>query len=52
VRHSDIGNDARAGFCLMGACQECWVWLGAGRRVRACTTLVSEGMKIYSARPA
>jgi hypothetical protein len=52
VRHSEFGDGPRAGFCLMGACQDCWVWLGADRRVRACTTLVAEGMKLYAARPA
>jgi predicted molibdopterin-dependent oxidoreductase YjgC len=48
---SEPGERARAGFCLMGACQDCWVWLGADRRVRACTTLVAEGMSIHPARP-
>jgi hypothetical protein len=52
VRHSEFGGGARAGFCLMGACQDCWLWLGPHHRVRACTTLVREGMKLYAVRPA
>jgi len=41
----------RAGFCLMGACQECWVWLGDGARCRACTTPVETGMAIFTGAP-
>ena len=26
VRDSEFGDGTRAGFCLMGACQDCWVW--------------------------
>jgi len=46
LRHSEFGDGPRAGFCLMGACQDCWVRLADGRRVRACTTLVSEGLAL------
>lgn len=46
LRHSEFGDGPRAGFCLMGACQDCWVRLGDGRRVRACTTLVSNGLAV------
>ena len=49
LRDSEFGDGPRAGVCLMGACQDCWVTLGGGdgdRRVRACTTLVSDGMTI------
>lgn len=52
LRGPECGDGACAGFCLMGACQDCWVWLGADLRARACTTLVAEGMKVYAARPA
>jgi len=51
VRHSEFGDGPRAGFCLMGACQDCWVWLAAGTRVRACTTPVADGMAILSRAP-
>jgi peptide/nickel transport system ATP-binding protein len=35
----------RAGFCLMGACQDCWVTVEGIRR-RACGTLVTPGMQV------
>ena len=35
LRGSDFSAERRAGFCLMGACQDCWVRLEDGRRVRA-----------------
>lgn len=41
----------RAGFCLMGACQDCWVQTAAGERLRACTTLAEDGMVLVSALP-
>jgi aerobic-type carbon monoxide dehydrogenase small subunit (CoxS/CutS family) len=46
LRGSDFSAERRAGFCLMGACQDCWVRLGDGRRVRACSTLLEEGQAI------
>jgi predicted molibdopterin-dependent oxidoreductase YjgC len=46
VRCSDFSAQARAGFCLMGACQDCWVRLGDGRRVRACATPLEAGMQV------
>lgn len=49
VRGSEFGDGARAGFCVMGACQDCWVALADGRRLRACTTPVVEGMQILTA---
>src|SRR5258706_12536621 len=51
VRDSEFGDGARSGFCLMGACQDCWVWDGAGRRLRACTTTVKDGMVIVTHAP-
>jgi NADH dehydrogenase/NADH:ubiquinone oxidoreductase subunit G len=48
VRISEFGDGARAGFCVMGACQDCWVTLGGGPRVRACSTFVREGMAIHT----
>ena len=45
-RSSDFSAERRAGFCLMGACQDCWVRLADGRRVRACSTLLEEGQAI------
>lgn len=48
VRQSEFGDTKRAGFCLMAACQDCWVTLGDGRRVRACDTPVEEGMSVLT----
>ncbi|MCF4975202.1 (2Fe-2S)-binding protein, partial [Pseudomonas lactis] len=46
LRGSDFSAERRAGFCLMGACQDCWVRLADGRRVRACSTPLEEGQAI------
>jgi predicted molibdopterin-dependent oxidoreductase YjgC len=51
LRSSEFGDGNRAGFCLMGACQDCWVWTEDGERLRACSTAVSEGMKICTRTP-
>ena len=51
LRESEFGDGKRAGFCLMGACQDCWVWTAAGERLRACTTVVGEGMHIITKQP-
>ena len=46
LRQSEFGDGPRAGFCLMGACQDCWVMVvGQGRR-RASTTLAEDGMEM------
>ncbi len=47
-----LGADApRAGFCLMGACQDCWVQLAGGQRLRACSTLAEDGMALVDTLP-
>jgi len=46
LRRHEVGGEPRAGFCLMGACQDCWVWLGPDERGRACTTPVAAGMQV------
>lgn len=46
LRRFEFGSGERAGFCWMGACQDCWVALADGRRVRACTTIVEPGMAV------
>ena len=51
LRQHEFSGEARAGFCLMGACQDCWVWLADGSRVRACTTAVADGMDILTGEP-
>jgi predicted molibdopterin-dependent oxidoreductase YjgC len=52
LRRSEFGDGERAGFCLMGACQDCWVWTEAGERLRACSTPAEAGMALLSAPPA
>ena len=52
LRESEFGDGKRAGFCLMGACQDCWVWTADGERLRACTTVVGEGMHIVTSQGA
>lgn len=51
VRRSEFGPEARAGFCLMGACQDCWVWQCSDPRIRACTTPLTEGMNLLTNSP-
>ena len=46
LRSSEFGDGPRAGFCLMGACQDCWVVVEGLGRVRACATLAKDGMKV------
>ena len=48
LRRHEFSDEMRAGFCLMGACQDCWVWLADGQRVRACTTVVAAGMHVLT----
>lgn len=48
VRAGEFGDGPRAGFCCMGACQDCWVALSGGPRLRACTTLAERGMEILT----
>lgn len=50
IRRLEFGAEPRAGFCLMGACRDCWVWSAEGGRFRACTTEVADGM-VLSAEP-
>ncbi|WP_028602062.1 (2Fe-2S)-binding protein [Ottowia thiooxydans] len=51
LRDNEFGGGPRAGFCLMGACQECWVWRPDGSRLRACSALVSEGLVVLTRSP-
>ena len=51
LRRFEFGPTPRAGFCLMGACQDCWLWLEDGRRIRACTTYVEPGLQIRTTWP-
>lgn len=51
LRRSEFGDGNRAGFCLMGACQDCWVWSSDGDRIRACSTPVAAGMAVCTSPP-
>jgi len=46
LRRSEFGDDARAGFCMMGACQDCLVIVDGLGHVRACATSATDGMKV------
>ncbi|MDB6454308.1 (2Fe-2S)-binding protein [Falsirhodobacter sp. 20TX0035] len=49
LRQAEFGPEGRAGFCLMGACQDCWIWQEDGPRLRACSTPLRAGMRLRSA---
>ncbi|MDZ3992868.1 (2Fe-2S)-binding protein [Pseudomonas sp. Teo4] len=51
LRESEFDPGRRAGFCLMGACQDCWVWTRSGERLRACSSEVREGLDIVTHQP-
>ena len=51
LRRSEFGPHKRAGFCMMAACQDCWVWTRDGERLRACDTPVRDGMSILTEQP-
>lgn len=48
LRTSEFDGEARAGFCLIGACQDCWVRTEGGERVRACSTPIAAGMRLVT----
>ena len=50
LRLSEFSASPRAGFCQMGACQDCWVVLESGERLRACSTALAAGMRILTRR--
>jgi predicted molibdopterin-dependent oxidoreductase YjgC len=49
IRQFEFGPERRAGFCLIGACQDCWVRFADGSSARGCTTLIRDGMKLVTA---
>ncbi len=51
LRLHEVDGAPRAGFCLMAACQDCWIWTAQGARLRACTTPVAEGMAVLTQPP-
>lgn len=48
VRDSEFSGAPRAGFCLIGACQDCWMRTEDGKRLRACSTLVTAGLRVLT----
>lgn len=51
LRTNEFDHEHRAGFCLMGACQDCWVWTRKGERLRSCSTYVQADMDIVTKQP-
>jgi len=51
LRQAEFGGGGRAGFCLMGACQDCWIGTETGERFRACSTFVEPGMRLFTGGP-
>jgi len=45
---NEFYGGARAGFCLMGSCQECTMWDDQGRRLRGCMTVARDGLRLRS----
>jgi predicted molibdopterin-dependent oxidoreductase YjgC len=50
LRASEFSGAPRAGFCLMGACQDCWITTESGERLRACSTFIAEGMRLVTSQ--
>lgn len=48
LRRFEFGEAWRSGFCLMGACQDCWLRLADGTPLRACTTPLEDGMALVT----
>ena len=51
IRATEFSGEPRAGFCLIGACQDCWISTEDGRRLRSCTTRIERDMRLVT-RPA
>ncbi len=51
LRLTEATGSPRAGFCLMGACQDCWMDSADGQRLRACSTPLASGMRLLTRRP-
>lgn len=50
LRHTEGRGEPRGLYCGIGHCYECRVHLHGHGSVRACTTLVEEGMRVSRAR--
>lgn len=52
LREHEASGLPHAGFCAMGACQDCWMDTEGGARLRACTTPLAAGMRLLTRRSA
>ncbi len=52
LRRNEFSHEPRAGFCMMGACQDCWVQTDSGERLRACATFIAPGMALRTGEGA
>jgi len=52
LRRNEFSGLPRAGFCMMGACQDCWVRTESGERLRACATVIEPGMALSTGMDA
>ena len=50
LRRNEFSGAPRAGFCMMGACQDCWISTGDGERLRACSTFIAPGMALLTGK--
>ncbi|MDQ0033885.1 putative molibdopterin-dependent oxidoreductase YjgC [Variovorax boronicumulans] len=50
LRRNEFSDMPRAGFCMMGACQDCWIATAEGERLRACSTFIAPGMALVTGR--
>lgn len=48
LRRNEFSGQPRAGFCMMGACQDCWVQTASGEKLRACSSFIREGMQLLT----
>lgn len=48
LRRTEASGNQRAGFCLMGACQDCWVKTEDGQRLQACNTPLHASLRIVT----
>ena len=48
LRMADFSGEPRAGFCLIGACQDCWIRTEDGQPLRACSTRIEAGMRLLT----
>lgn len=52
LRRNEFSGEPRAGFCMMGACQDCWVQTSSGESLRACATFIAPGMDLCTGGPS